>query len=83
MFMTVYLKLEENYLEDKLDGLITKLEGAIQSENYSEMKELNESIKNTMMEIGQQVYSQTPNGEDGPPNAANDDAIETDFSAEK
>ena len=69
--------------KDKLDGLITKLEGAIQSENYSEMKELNESIKNTMMEIGQQVYSQTPNGEDGPPNAANDDAIETDFSAEK
>jgi molecular chaperone DnaK len=69
--------------KDKLDGLITKLEGAIQSENYSEMKELNESIKNTMMEIGQQVYSQTPNGGDGPPNAANDDAIETDFSAEK
>ena len=45
------------------------------------MKELNESIKNTMMEIGQQVYSQTPDA-----NASNqpgDDAIETDFSTEK
>jgi len=69
--------------KDKLDGLITKLEGAIQSENYSEMKELNESIKNTMMEIGQQVYNQTPNTETNSSNAANDDAIETDFSAEK
>ena len=31
--------------------LITKLEAAIQSEDYSTMKELNETIKNNMMEI--------------------------------
>jgi len=47
------------------------------------MKELNESIKNSMMEIGQQVYSQTPDGAGGTPNTAGDDAIETDFSTEK
>ena len=44
------------------------------------MKELTESIKTRMMEIGQQVYSQPT---DGGSNATNDDVIETDFSTEK
>ncbi len=67
----------------KLDGLISKLEEAATNEDYASMKELNESIKNSMMEIGQQVYSQTPDGASGTPNTAGDDAIETDFSTEK
>jgi molecular chaperone DnaK len=67
----------------KLDGLISKLEEAATNEDYASMKELNESIKNSMMEIGQQVYSQTPDGAGGTPNTAGDDAIETDFSTEK
>ena len=47
------------------------------------MKELNESIKTKMMEIGQQVYSQTPEGSGGNSTAPGDDVIETDFSTEK
>ena len=40
------------------------------------MKSLNEKIKNTMMEVGQKVYSQ-------PESNPSDDVIETDFSTEK
>jgi molecular chaperone DnaK len=79
-------QLEE--LNDKIDTsekasleeLISKLEEATTAENYSEMKELNESIKNRMMEIGQKVYSDSNGGAAGAPG---DDAIETDFSTEK
>tara|TARA_B100000475_G_scaffold200894_1_gene186528 strand:- start:424 stop:2289 length:1866 start_codon:yes stop_codon:yes gene_type:complete len=79
-------QLEE--LNDKIDTsekasleeLISKLEEATTAENYSEMKELNESIKNRMMEIGQKVYSDSNDGAAGAPG---DDAIETDFSTEK
>jgi len=65
----------------QLEELINKLEEASTNENYDSMKELNENIKNKMMEIGQQVYSQTPDGT--PPASSGDDAIETDFSTEK
>ena len=65
----------------QLEELINKLEEASNNENYDSMKELNESIKNKMMEIGQQVYSQTPEGT--APTSSGDDAIETDFSTEK
>ena len=44
------------------------------------MKELNEQIKTAIMELGQQVYNQSPDGGDG---ATGDDVIETDFSTEK
>ena len=47
------------------------------------MKELNESIKTTMMEIGQKVYNQNPGGTNAAPGQPGDDAIETDFSTEK
>ena len=45
-------------------------------------KELNENIKARMMEIGQQVYSQSADG-DTVNNTSGDDVIETDFSTEK
>ena len=67
----------------KLEESLTKLEEATGAENYTVMKELNESIKNAMMEIGQKVYSQNPEGGEGTVNAPGDDAIETDFSTEK
>merc|ERR1711939_559111 len=38
----------------QLEELINKLEEASTNENYDSMKELNENIKNKMMEIGQQ-----------------------------
>jgi molecular chaperone DnaK len=67
----------------KLEESLTKLEEATGAENYTVMKELNESIKNAMMEIGQKVYSQNPESGEGTVNAPGDDAIETDFSTEK
>ena len=67
----------------KLEDLITKLEKATKDEDYSGMKELNETIKNRMMEIGQQVYSQAPDSAGSTATASGDDAIETDFSTEK
>ena len=47
------------------------------------MKELNEKIKTSMMELGQQVYTQAPEGTEGTQTTQGDDAIETDFSTEK
>ena len=67
----------------KLEDSLNKLEEATKNENYTEMKELNESIKTRMMEIGQQVYAQTPDTSNGPSNTPGDDVIETDFSTEK
>ena len=64
----------------KLEELISKLEEAASAENYESMKELNESIKASMMEIGQKVYSQNP---EGTSTTQGDDVIETDFSTEK
>ena len=63
--------------EDKtnIKTLVTELETAIQKEAYDEMN-LNEKIKNAVMEVGEKVYSQT---ESNP----SDDVIETDFSTEK
>ena len=68
----------------KLDDLLTQLEEAVKGEDYTRMKELNESIKTRMMEIGQQVYSQNSDTSQGnPTGSSGDDAIETDFSTEK
>merc|ERR1712196_651506 len=53
--------------KSKLDDLLTKLEEAVKGEDYTRMKELNESIKTRMMEIGQQVYSQNSDGGAGNP----------------
>lgn len=64
-----------------LDGFINELEEATKIENYEKMKELNEKIKNFMMEIGQKVYSQA--SENAGQSSPSDDVIETDFSTEK
>ena len=67
----------------KVEGLITELEGLIQQEDYEKMKEVNETLKNLMMEIGQNIYSQQ--GAEASPtgNSSQDDVIETDFSTDK
>ena len=62
----------------KIEALINDLEEALKNEDYDRMKTLNESIKNSVMEIGQKVYSQSDPSAQG-----TDDAIETDFSTEK
>jgi molecular chaperone DnaK len=63
----------------KIEETVDKLEKASQSEDYESMKTLNEELKAIMMEIGQKVYTDTQNDTTG----NNDEAIETDFSAEK
>lgn len=68
--------------KDQLGSLINQLEEAKKVENYVQMRELNETIKNTMLEVGQQVYSQA-SGTAGPNKSPGDDVIETDFSTEK
>ena len=64
--------------EDKsqIESLIAELEEALGKEDYEAMKNLNEKIKNAVMEAGQKVYSQA---QENP----SDDVIETDFSTEK
>jgi molecular chaperone DnaK len=64
--------------KQKIENLVSELEEAIQKENYASMKELTESIKKAVMEVGEKAYSAAGNAE--PPN---DDVIETDFSTEK
>lgn len=68
--------------KDQLGSLINQLEEAKKVENYVQMRELNETIKNTMLEVGQKVYSQA-SGTDGANKSPGDDVIETDFSTEK
>ena len=64
--------------KQKIENLITELEEATKKENYASMKELMESLNKAIMELGEKAYkgsdSASPTG---------DDAIETDFSAEK
>jgi molecular chaperone DnaK len=64
--------------EDKsqIESLIAELEEALGKEDYEAMKNLNEKIKNAIMEAGQKVYSQA---QENP----SEDVIETDFSTEK
>jgi molecular chaperone DnaK len=66
--------------KESVENLLIKLEEATQSENYAMMKELNEQIKTSIMELGQQVYNQSPNDDKS---ASGEDVIETDFSTEK
>ena len=61
-----------------VETCLNELEEATKSENFEKMRELNENIKNNMLEIGQQVY----NSSNSNPSSA-DDAIDTDFSTEK
>ena len=64
--------------KQKIENLVSELEEAIQKENYASMKELTESVKKAVMEVGEKAYSAAGNAEQ-----PNDDVIETDFSSEK
>jgi len=64
--------------KQKIESLVTELEGAISSENYSMMKDRMESLKKAVMEVGEKAYKEA-----GMNNPSGDDVIETDFSAEK
>ena len=68
--------------KSQIENLLIDLETAIQEENYDKMKALNETIKNRMIELGQQVYSQAPTGSTQT-NQSADEVIDTDFSTEK
>ena len=61
----------------KIETLITTLEGAINKEDYSGMKDTMETLKKAVMEVGEKAYQDA-----GASNPA-DDVIETDFSSEK
>ena len=63
--------------KEKIETLITTLEGAINKEDYSGMKDTMETLKKAVMEVGEKAYQDA-----GASNPA-DDVIETDFSSEK
>ena len=63
--------------KEKIETLITTLEGAINKEDYSGMKDTMETLKRAVMEVGEKAYQDA-----GASNPA-DDVIETDFSSEK
>jgi len=64
--------------KQKIETLVSELEEAVKTDNFNHMKDLSESLKKTVMEVGEKAYSAAGNAEQ-----ANDDVIETDFSAEK
>ena len=64
--------------KQKIEGLIAELEEVIQKEDYTAMKDKIETVKKTVMEVGEKAYSEAGNT-----NSASDDVIETDFSSEK
>merc|ERR1711934_633157 len=63
--------------KEKVESLLTKLEGAINKEDYSGMKDTMETLKRAVMEVGKKAY------QDGGASNPADDVIETDFSSEK
>merc|ERR1711934_977209 len=63
--------------KEKIENLVSGLEEAIKKEDFSSMKELMESLKKTVMEVGEKAY------QDGGASNPADDVIETDFSSEK
>jgi molecular chaperone DnaK len=64
--------------KQKIETLVSELEEAVKTDNFNSMKDLSESLKKTVMEVGEKAYSAAGNAEQ-----ANDDVFETDFSAEK
>jgi len=69
--------------KEKINDLVTQLTTAVKDENYSGMKNLNEQIKQQLMEVGQQVYGQNGAPSESGSGSGIDDAIETDYSTEK
>ncbi len=63
--------------KQKIENLVSELEEATKKDDYSGMKEMMESLKKAVMEVGEKAYKEA-----GATNAA-DDVIETDFSSEK
>jgi len=77
-------ELETNNLcsadeKQKIEGQLKELESASEKENYTLMKELIETIKKDIMEIGQKAYNQQ-NATSG--DAGGDDVIDTDSSTD-
>jgi molecular chaperone DnaK len=64
--------------KQKIESLVQQLEEAIKNESFIDMKELIETLKKSVMEVGEKVYQQA-----SPDTATNEDVIETDFSSEK
>ena len=64
--------------KQKIEGLVSELEGAIQSDNYPAMEEMMENLKKSVMEVGEKAYKNADAS-----NPTGDDVIETDFSDEK
>jgi len=60
--------------KQKVESLISELEEAIKTENYSSMEELSDSVQKAIMEIGEKAYSAGNNA---------DGDIDADFSTEK
>lgn len=59
--------------KQKIETLVSELEEAVKTDNFNSMKDLSESLKKTVMEVGEKAYSAAGNAEQ-----ANDDVIETD-----
>ena len=64
--------------KQKIESLVSQLEEAIKNENFTTMKELMETLKKSVMEVGEKAYQQAGAGQ-----PTNEDVIETDFSSEK
>ena len=64
--------------KQKIETLVAELEEVTKKEDYTSMKEKIENLKNTVMEIGGKAYQGEASN-----TSSGDDAIETDFSAEK
>jgi molecular chaperone DnaK len=64
--------------KDKIEKLITELEEANKTDDYEDIKQRMESLKQAVMEIGDKIY-----GANNPTGSDSEDVIETDFSAEK
>lgn len=55
--------------KQKIETLVSELEEAVKTDNFNSMKDLSESLKKTVMEVGEKAYSAAGNAEQ-----ANDDA---------
>jgi molecular chaperone DnaK (HSP70) len=65
--------------KENIESTLNKLETATKEENFTLMETISEDLKKMMMEIGQKIYSEPGQSENG----NNDEVIETDFSTEK
>merc|ERR1711907_653515 len=72
-------QLSENQVAEeqkqKIEGLVSDLETALQNENFAEMKTLVEQATANMQQASQNPAEAS--------NSGNEDVIETDFSSEK